>query len=177
LSDVDVSSNIKTTGMKILTRMALALTATPCLLWLVPAPLSGYWHTPLTDCLCDSNNLLSFQDGKAYEWASGHGIVKEENGTYRRGIYWAEWKTTKKSTLAKTFQVRPGWFFIRIKMARDPNYPSWETFWGYRELRPSFINEVLATKQRTPRPAGATHGSQPIRPPTNSTPSTTVSNR
>jgi len=121
----------------------MAAIAIPCALWIIPAPLSGYWHTPLSDCLCDSKNLLYFQDGKAYQWASGHGIVREEHGTYRRGIYWGTWITGKEKV-----EIRPGWFLIRLRMPKNAGDFGGRTFWGFRELRPDYIKEVLATKKR-----------------------------
>ena len=134
---------MKTRARWILGRLTVAAIAIPCALWIIPAPLSGYWHTPLSDCLCDSKNLLSFQDGKAYQCASGHGIVREEYGTYRRGIYSGSWITGKE-----TVEIRPGWFLIQVRMPKDGTNFGGVTFWGFRELRPGYIKEVLATKQR-----------------------------
>ena len=84
---------MKSRTARVLARVSLAGIGIACAFWIVPAPLAGYWHTPLSDCLCDSKNLIAFEGGKVYQWASGHGQVKEEFGTYRRGVYWAEWNT------------------------------------------------------------------------------------
>jgi hypothetical protein len=129
---------MRTRTRRILTCVAIAAVGLPCALWVIPAPLSGYWHTPLSDCLCDSKNLLSFQDGKAYEWASGHGKAREQFGTFTRGTYWGRWNTGKEEV-----EIRPGWFLIRTRVGGN-------TYWGYRELRPSYIREALATKKKKP---------------------------
>jgi hypothetical protein len=137
--------------------VACATIGLPCALLIIPAPLSGYWHTPLTDCLCDSKNLLSFQDGVAYQWASGHGEVKKESGRYERGLYWVKWHA--KEGVVK---VRPGWLLMRIKMPKEMKSIGGMTLWGYRELRPGYIKEVLNTKKKeTNKPAPGNAGVAP----------------
>jgi hypothetical protein len=133
---------MRTRPRLILARVAIAAIGIPCFLWVFPAPLSGYWHTPLSDCLCDSKNLLSFQDGKAYEWATGHGQVREQSGTYTRGVYWGKWNPGKEQV-----EIRPGWFFTRVRVGGN-------TSWRYRELRPGYIRQVLATKMKKPYQPG-----------------------
>lgn len=109
-----------------------------CLAIVIPAPLSGYWHTPLSDCLCDSKNLLSFQDGTAYRWATAHGVSKEPFGTYDQTLYTAKW-----STADGVVTVWPGWIFMRISKPGDPDE---KVYWGFRELRLGYIREVLDSK-------------------------------
>ena len=148
-----MGKNMKTRARRIFIAVACATLGIPCALLLIPAPLAGYWHTPLSDCLCDSKNLLAFQNGVVYEWASGHGEVREDSGRYERDLYWLKWHTKKG-----VVEVRPGWFLMRIRMPEERDGSGGRTFWGYRELRPSYIKEVLNTKKKEPRkpPAGNT---------------------
>ena len=136
---------------RILVAIACATIGVPAALLIIPAPLAGYWHTPVSDCLCDSKNLLAFQDGVAYVWASGHGEVRVDSGRYERGLYWLNWHTKKG-----VVEVRPGWLLMRIRMPKEKDGGGGWAFWGYRELRPSYIKEVLSTMQKEPRkpPAG-----------------------
>ncbi len=137
-----------------LVAIVCATIGVPCALLIIPAPLSGYWHTPLSDCLCDSKNLLSFQDGVAYEWANGHGEVKKESGRYKRELYWVKWQVKEG-----VVQIRPGWFFMRIKLPKEMGFGDGQTCLGYRELRPGYIKEVLNTKMKEPnKPAAGITG-------------------
>jgi len=115
---------------------------------LTPAPLSGYWHTPLSDCLCDSKNLLKFENGTAYTWASAHGVVKAPAGSYRRGIYTAEWNSEEGKMI-----IWPNWFFMKITVDKSVPYLGGNTYWGYRELSPSYISYVLKTEKTEPNKA------------------------
>ena len=111
--------------------------------WIVPAPLIGYWHTPLSDCLCDSKNLIVFEEGKVFRWASAHGLVREPLGTYRRNFWSVTWDTGKERV-----ELRPGWFFMRVRM--DKSFAASDVaYWGYREWSRDYIREVLATKPAT----------------------------
>jgi hypothetical protein len=132
----------------------------------LPAPHFGYWHTPMSDCLCDSKNLLKFEDGTAYRWASAHGIVREPFGEFERGIYSMRWHTHDGIVT-----VTPGWLFIRIKMPDDTPYVDGSVYWGIRELRPSYIREALANQTEHPgtgqpatRPVDKPEGSEKPQP-------------
>jgi hypothetical protein len=133
---------MKKRAVSILVRISIAGFGIVFALLIIPAPLSGYWHTPLSDCLCDSKNLIAFQDGKVYGWASAHGLVKQELATYGRGVYCREWNTEKDRVT-----IRPGWFWMRITMPKDAEHPDETVYWGSRELRPGYIKEVLNTKK------------------------------
>jgi hypothetical protein len=119
---------------------------------LVPAPLAGYWHTPYSDCLCASKNLLVFEDGHVFRWASGHGLVKEPYGTYRRHYLWVTWDTG-----TEIIELRPGWFFMRLRPPAEEPYQQNITRLGCREWRRDYIREVLATK-----PKGTDHSLPPL---------------
>jgi hypothetical protein len=124
-------------------RLGLIVGSGLFLAWIVPKPLSGYWHTPYSDCLCSSKNLLQFRDGKAYRWATAHNIVGEPYGTYRRGIWWVHWDTGEE-----VVRIRPGFFFIELRSPDDhPNLKGmkWK---GYREWRREYISEVLSTEKK-----------------------------
>lgn len=131
--------------------LTFAVIAVPCALFVIPAPLSGYWHTPISECLCNSKNLLSFQDGVVYRWASGHGIVKEVSGTYERSVYWVKWHTPDG-----VVEIRPGWFLMDIRVPSSSRAGHTQSYWGFRELRPGYIREVLKTERAEPvkRPVG-----------------------
>ena len=121
---------------KIIKRSLIGMGILTLALWIIPAPLSGYWHTPVTDCLCDSKNLLVFEGGNSYEWATGHGKSREPSGTYERGLYWTQWHHGKDGRI----EIKPGWFLMRIKLTSPEGTIK---SWGWRELRPGFIKEVL----------------------------------
>lgn len=127
-------------------RLLLGFCSTVLLLvaawWTVPAPLSGYWHTPLSDCLCASKNLLVFEeDSQVYLWSTAHRRVREPQGSYTREGRWVVWQNGEE-----TVRLRPGWWLMRIQVENSP--PS--GWIGRRELDPAYIREVLATK---PAPA------------------------
>ena len=103
----------------------------------IPAPLSGYWHTVYSDCMCDSKNLLKFEDGKAFRWAAGHDIIKEDFGTYERHGYWYRWQLKKE-----TIWIKPGWFHMKIRSQHGMLFP------GERELRSDYIKEVINHKKQ-----------------------------
>ena len=125
---------------RVLKRGGLAVALSVAAWWLVPAPLNGYWHTPISDCLCDSKNLIVFEEGRVFRWASAHGLVREPLGTYRRNFWWVTWDTGKERV-----ELRPGWFLMRVRM--DGNFAASDAaYWGYREWRRDYIREVLATK-------------------------------
>lgn len=126
---------------KLLRWILLYPVAVVVLLFFLPAPHSGYWHTPLSDCLCDSKNLLSFEKGTAYRWASAHGISRQPSGSYERGVYSIRWQTDDGVVL-----VTPGWLLVRVKMPQDRPYIGGKTYWGVRELRPGYIQGALNTK-------------------------------
>jgi hypothetical protein len=105
--------------------------ATLTLAWLiVPAPVSGYWHTPLTDCLCHSTNLLRFEDGQSLEWATGHRIHRQVSGRYEKAGYWYVWDHGDE-----VHQIKPGWFLMRIKSVEGQT-------WGWRELNWKTIRQI-----------------------------------
>ena len=131
---------------RVLKRAGFSISAMVAVWWLVPAPLTGFWHTPVSDCLCDSKNLIVFEDGKVFRWASGHGLVREPLGTYRRDFWRVTWDTGKERV-----ELRPGWLFMRLRMDARLGYPG-AACWGFREWRRDYIREVLATK---PAPADA----------------------
>lgn len=130
-------------------RLLLGFCSTGLLLvaawWTVPAPLSGYWHTPFSDCLCASKNLLVFEeDGQVHLWSTAHRRVREPQGSYTREGRWVVWQNGEE-----TVRLRPGWWLMRIQVENSP--PSPPLGWiGRRELDPAYIREVLATK---PTPA------------------------
>ena len=116
--------------------------------WFIPAPLSGYWHTPMSDCLCDSKNLLVFEDGKVFLWASAHGLAREPRGTYRRHLWWVTWdkvEVTREGEERERVELRPGWFFMKLR-SDDERFLGGRDWTGWRETRPDYIREVLATR-------------------------------
>ena len=129
---------------KRIVRFALVATAVLAVAWVAPKPLSGFWHTPYSDCLCSSKNLLQFRDGVAYRWATAHNIVEEPYGTYRRGIWWVYWDTGKE-----VVRIRPGFFFMVLRPPDDDQYLKGIKWRGYREWRGEYIFEVLNYKKKT----------------------------
>jgi hypothetical protein len=113
----------------------------------IPAPLGGYWHTGYSDCMCDSKNLLKFEDGKAFRWAAGHDIIKEDFGTYERHGYWYRWQHKNE-----TIWIKPGWFHMKIRSQQ------YMLFSGERELRSDYIEEVITHKKKEPDKPEASSG-------------------
>jgi len=111
--------------------MLLVTGAILTLSWLiVPAPLSGYWHTPQSDCLCNSTNLLRFEGGQSLEWATAHQIRGQVSGRYEKSGYWYVWNHGNE-----VHRIKPGWFLMTIKSADGQT-------WGWRELNRKVIREV-----------------------------------
>jgi hypothetical protein len=125
-----------------LRRAGLLAAVTTMACWLVPAPLAGYWHTPFSDCLCNSKNLLVFEDGRVFQWASGHGVAKEPAGTYRRHGWWVTWDRGRDG---EQVELRPGWIFMELRSPASASPFPERISRGYREWRLDYIREVLAT--------------------------------
>ncbi len=105
-------------------------------LFLIPAPISGYWHTPLTDCLCDSENLVRFENGKSYFWATAHPKDAGVNGTYEKKDGYYTWTLGGKGK--DEIKFKPGWLLIWVT-SKDGLLEGY----GWSELRPWYIHRVL----------------------------------
>ena len=123
----------------------------------LPGPLAGYWRSDLTDCLCSSKNLVAFRNGTVYFWSSAHGAAGEEVGEYRRRFLWVDWMVE-----GDKYRVWPGWLFMLIFMPEQPPYTDSIIVLGFRELRPGFIREALATEPQPARPVVSAPESKPV---------------
>ncbi len=116
--------------------------ATLTLAYLVPAPLSGYWQTSFTSCMCDSRNLTRFEDGVIYFWSEAHNRSKERVGTYEM-----EGATVLCHFGDLKVRLSPGWLMMTVELLDAEYFPPGTKQWGWRELRPGYISEVLAGSQ------------------------------